>query len=75
MEVVPSPNVQAQEVGLLDDVSVNVTTNGYTPELGDTEKDATGAGIAAVTAEVVVWLSEPVPLVAVSETVYEPAVV
>jgi len=40
--VLPSPNFQAQEVGLLVLLSVNVTVNGAFPDVGNAEKAATG---------------------------------
>ena len=43
VEVDPSPNVQAHEVGELVDLSVNWTGNGFPPSLADAEKSAFGA--------------------------------
>lgn len=75
VDVAPSPSPHSQEVGLLVDVSVKFTVRGVVPELGDILKDATGAGIEAITADVVVCVPVPVLLVAFSVTLYVPGVV
>ena len=51
VEVPPSPNVQAHDVGDPDDVSVNATSNGAVPDDGDAVNDATG-GTPTVTVTV-----------------------
>ena len=43
MLYVASPNDQSHEVGLLDDVSINVTVSGAIPDVGVPVKLATGA--------------------------------
>jgi hypothetical protein len=43
-EVPPSPNVQAHEVGLLDEASANWTVSGRVPVRGVPVKSATGTG-------------------------------
>jgi hypothetical protein len=47
--VVPSPKFHAHEVGVLVEVSVNVTVSGAVPEVGDPIKLATGTTGAALT--------------------------
>src|SRR3712207_1720909 len=47
VEGVPSPNSQAQEVGLPVEVSVNATSTGATPEVADGVNEETGAADTA----------------------------
>jgi hypothetical protein len=47
--VEPSPKSQDQDVGKLDDVSVNVTASGASPDTGVPMNDATGVFEVIVT--------------------------
>ncbi|MCX6696836.1 MAG: hypothetical protein NTV84_04615 [Methanoregula sp.] len=49
MLVLPSPKFQIHEVGVLVDLSVNVTVNGAVPEVGVPVKLETGAMTAELT--------------------------
>ena len=57
VDVAPSPNTHAHEVGVLVDVSVNCTASGAVPDVTLEVNDATGmmtGGVVAVTVVVVV---------------------
>ena len=43
MLVFPSPKFQLQLVGVLIELSMNVTVSGFVPDVGEPEKPATGA--------------------------------
>jgi hypothetical protein len=61
----PSPNVQFHEVGVLVELSVNITVNGTVPDVGTPVNDATGATTDALTLMNVTWV----------EMLYPPALV
>jgi uncharacterized protein (DUF58 family) len=76
VDVPPSPNSQAHDVGAPVEVSVKLTGSGAVPVVGDAVKEATGAGVAAgSTVMVAVAEVEPPLFVAVSFAVYVPAAV
>jgi hypothetical protein len=70
--VVPSPKFQAQNAGVPDDKSVNWTG---CPEVGDVGLKLKDAASAAATVTVRLLLFEPVLLVTVRVTDFDPAVV
>jgi Flp pilus assembly protein TadG len=72
VEVAPSPKFQDQAVGVPVDVSVNWTA---CPATGEAGVNVNEAASAAATVTVRVVLADPVPLVTVSVTVFDPAVV
>ena len=86
VDVEPSPNVHAHDVGELLDASVNATISGADPEVGVPEKLATGAatgvgvGVGVGTTDVTliypvrVRVLLPAAFVAFRDTVYVPAV-
>ncbi len=62
VEVWPSPNVQAQLVGVPVEVSVNVTLSGTEPVVGDAPNEATGRpGVGAAVATVMLRVAVLVP--------------
>ena len=86
VDVLPSPNVQYQDVGELVDASVNAAVIGADPEVGVPVKLATGAatgvgvGVGVGTTDVTliypvrVRVLLPAAFVAFRDTVYVPAV-
>jgi hypothetical protein len=65
VDVPPSPNDHAHDVGLPVDVSVNVTGSGAVPDVGVAVNDATGAGLVPVAACRAMRSPMPVVLVVV----------
>ena len=70
--VLPSPNVHAQAVGVLVEVSVNITDWPMTKATGEKLKLATGANVLTTTD--LVRMPAPLALVALRVTVNVPAV-
>ena len=74
VDVAPSPNVQAHDVGVPVDRSVKLTISGALPMVGVALKSAVGAGGAVTVMNATfVFVFEPWALVAVNATVNVPA--
>ncbi|MCV2492034.1 hypothetical protein OF117_22055, partial [Geodermatophilus sp. YIM 151500] len=77
VEVAPSPNSHAHDVGAPVEVSLNDTANGATPLTGDASNDDTGAdGPGGASETVIVRVAgapAPAAFDAISRTVYVPA--